>query len=116
MIDSSEEIRTIFVANAVTRTQTQIFEDDELQTPKATLEGKTNIQIISRTQNICYVMWEDEGNLYLGYAKYEDLNDGSITIGQIIGLIVMLLAIIAIAVTFRFIKNSRKKLALDYEK
>ena len=114
--DDEVEIKTLFVDNASTKGETQIFEDNELKNLKTTLSKNARVQIISNNAGVCYVCFKDGDQIVYGYAKYANLNDGSISTIQIIGFFIMLLAVVAILITLKFIKKYKRKFALDYEK
>ena len=115
-VGTSEEIKELFIPNAVTKTEISIFEDNELKTTKTNLPESTAVQIVSRNGGIALVKWDDGEGVNFGYTKCENLDDGSITTTQILGFLLMLASLIVILVMIKVYKNNKRKFALDYEK
>lgn len=110
-----EQIHEIFVANAITKDDIDVFEDNELKTQMTTLNKDVDVQIISTDAGISFISWESQGQTFYGYTKYSNLSDGSITTAQIVGIFVMIVSLIALLVVLRFIKNYKKRFDLEYE-
>ena len=115
-IDDTQEITNIFVGNAITKNDIDVFVDNQLSTQLANLQKGTQVQIISTNNGISYIQWQIDDTTYFGYTLYTNLDDGSITMHQTIGFFVMLVALVVCLVMLSVIQNQKRKYALDYEK
>ena len=102
-------IKPIFVSNAVTKTEIAVYSNEECSSILSTLEKDTKVQIVSTSNGVSYIKWQEEGESHYGYTLYKNLEDGSISTAQAIGFLLMLLAIVASLVTLTIIRNNKSK-------
>lgn len=108
-------ITPIFVSNATTKNDTKIYSDNECSNLFATLNKGTAVQIISTTNGISYIEWQEGDENHFGYAQYKNLDDGSISLSQTIGFLLMLVAIVACLVTISVINRNNQRQKMLYE-
>lgn len=110
--NDANAITQIFVSNATTKTDVNVYEDVQCTNLDTTLTQGTAVQILSTTNGISFIEWQQDGVCHYGYAQYQHLDDGSITTAQAIGFLLMLVAIVACLITLSVINrnNIRKKM------
>lgn len=115
IIDTTQDnaLDYVLVSNACTRAETIIYEDSELSIQSDILDKNTSITILETNNGICKIEYIVNGIVKYGYAKQSFIDDGHLTITQIIGIGLMatsliLAIIIAINITLRR-KNKQNK-------
>ena len=117
LTEKSEEacITPIFVSNATTRDEIEVFDDDECSVVSTTLSKGTLVQILSTNNGISYIEWQEGSVSRYGYTKYQNLDDGSISLTQIIGFLLMLVGIVACLITISVINRNNIRRKMFYE-
>lgn len=113
--NDENSINQIFVSNATTRTEISVYEDDQCSNITATLAQGTEVQILSTTNGISFIEWQQDNVCHYGYAQYKNLDDGSITTSQAIGFLLMLVAIVACLITLSVINRNSIRRKMFYE-
>ena len=104
----------IFVGNAETKNDIQIYSDYSLSIKSYTLNKNTKVQIESTTNGVSKIYWLNDDIVFVGYTQSTNLNDGTLSTTQLIGIILMastlLIAIIIICIGARIHKKNKNKL------
>lgn len=104
-------IEQTMVTNARTRSEVVVYADQACTIELASLDAGTNVQIIETQNGIAQIVW-GLGTSF-GYLAFSELDDGSLSQAQLIGLILMglciLIAIVLITITATKNKKDKKR-------
>lgn len=106
---STPVIEQTIVTNARTRSEVIVYADEFCTVPLITLPAGTNVQITERQDGVAQILWGL--GISFGYLAVSELDDGSLSQAQLIGLILMAgCVLIAIAlITVTAVKNKKDK-------
>lgn len=100
------------VANATTRAETIVYLEETCETEIETIPQGTNVRIISSADGVSHIQYfiEQDGQTIIkeGYVRTSFLDDGTLTLTQILGIVLMILSII-IAIIIAIVINRNKK-------
>ena len=102
-------IDNITVSNASTRADVVVYSDISLENEIETIKKGTNITVLESKNGVCKIEYLDNGTIKTGYIHQSFVNDGSLTLTQIIGICLMIVSlIIAVIIAICLCKNRKK--------
>ena len=109
-----ETLENVPVPNASTRAETIVYSDSNCENEVETIPQGTNVRIISSNDGVSFIQYfiEDNGQTIIkeGYVRTSFLDDGTLTLTQILGIVLMCVSlIVAIIVAIVISKNKKKK-------
>ena len=109
-VEFDTAIDNTIVSNASTRAETIVYADEGLSTEQDTLEKGFSITVLETTNGICKIQYLINGEIKQGYVSQSFVNDGTLTITQIIGIVLMILSLIlAIIIAIVISLNNKKR-------
>lgn len=111
VIDATQSaITRVFISNAKINETTQIYADFNLTTKADTLPANTEIQVEFTENNTAKIYWLNDDKVFVGYVNTKFVNDGNLTTSQIIGIIIMAVAVLTTALVLIIRHQRHKKL------
>lgn len=102
-------IDNITVSNASTRADVVVYSDISLENEIETITKGTSITVLESKNGVCKIEYLDNGTIKTGYIHQSFVNDGSLTLTQIIGICLMIVSlIIAVIIAICLCKNRKK--------
>ncbi len=94
---SKRDLLAIVDANAKTKNQTTVYQDENCSIELTTLDANTNIKVLSINNKIAKITWGD--GTFVGYIYTENFEKFGITNTQLIGLICLSVCILIAIIT-----------------
>lgn len=109
VIDATQNaIKRIFISNAKINESTAVYADFNLTTQSTSLDANTSIQVEKVEDGVAKIYWMNNNKIFVGYINTKFVNDGNLTTLQIIGIIIMAVAVLTTALVL-IIRHSRHK-------
>lgn len=107
---TSTAIKRMFISNAKINETTDVYSDFNLTTKADTLSANTEIQVEITENNTAKIFWLNGDKVFVGYINTKYVNDGNLTTTQIIGIIIMAVAVLTTVLVLIIRHNRHKKL------
>ena len=102
-----------FVTNATTREEVEIFANRNLDNAIYTLSRGVRVNVVNTANDVCLIEWQEDGITLSGYVSHIYIDDGKFSNMQILGLVMMTVALVCVVLMLIAIHIRKKKARIE---
>jgi len=102
-----------FVTNATTREEVEIFANSNLDNAICTISRGVRVNVINTANDVCLIEWQENGVTLSGYISHIYIDDGKFSNMQILGLVMMTVALVCVILMLIAIHIRKKKARIE---